>query len=73
MATTPVPAGDGAPAGTATRATRTAAGRTYTVRSGDTLLAIALRYDTTVDALVKANNLTTADAILAIGQRLLLP
>ncbi len=29
--------------------------------------------NTTVDALVKATNLKTADAILSIGQRLVLP
>jgi hypothetical protein len=43
------------------------------VRAGDTLLAIALRNDTTVDELVVANDLRTASAILSIGQRLVLP
>jgi LysM repeat protein len=43
------------------------------VRSGDTLLAIALRNNTTVDALVTANDLKTADSILAIGQKLVVP
>ena len=43
------------------------------MRAGDTLLAIALRSNTTVDELVAANNLKTADAILSIGQKLLLP
>lgn len=47
--------------------------RTHTVRGGDTLLALAMRYRTTLDALVRANNLKTPDAILAIGQTLVLP
>jgi len=32
-----------------------------------------MRYRTTLDALVRANNLKTPDAILAIGQTLVLP
>lgn len=58
---------------TATPAAPPAGGRTYTVRSGDTLYAIALRYNTTVDALVASNGLRTAETILAIGQKLVLP
>ena len=43
------------------------------MRAGDTLLATALRSNTTVDALVTTNNLKSADAILSIGQKLALP
>jgi LysM repeat protein len=43
------------------------------VKSGDTLYAIALRYNTTVDALVRANNLPEPGVILNIGQKLNLP
>lgn len=44
---------------------------TYTVVSGDTLYAIARRYDTTVDAIKKLNNLTSNT--LSIGQILKIP
>jgi LysM repeat protein len=43
------------------------------VARGDTLSAIARRNGTTVDALVTANNLGTRDAILSVGQKLVLP
>jgi LysM repeat protein len=42
------------------------------VRQGDTLSAIALRFDTTVRALVEANDLDDPDA-LTLGQRLSIP
>jgi LysM repeat protein len=45
---------------------------TYTVTSGDTLVAIARRYGTTVDAIVDANDLTNPNR-LSIGQELLIP
>lgn len=45
---------------------------TYAVESGDTLLAIAARFDTTVEALIRRNNLTNA-ATLRIGQELVIP
>ena len=45
---------------------------TYTVEANDTLLAIASRFDTTVEALVRRNNLTNA-ATLRIGQELAIP
>ncbi len=45
---------------------------TYTVAAGDTLLAIASRYDTTVEAMIRRNNLTNA-ASLRIGQELIIP
>ncbi len=44
---------------------------TYTVEKGDSLYAIANKYNTTVDALKKANNLTSN--ILSIGQVLKIP
>lgn len=44
---------------------------TYTVEKGDSLYSIANKYGTTVDAIKKANNLTSN--ILSIGQVLKLP
>jgi len=44
----------------------------YTVRSGDTLGAIAARYGTTTSALVAANKLRNAN-IIYVGQRLWIP
>jgi lipoprotein-anchoring transpeptidase ErfK/SrfK len=44
----------------------------HVVQPGETLYSIAVRYGTTVGALVTANNLTSANMIFA-GQRLVLP
>jgi LysM repeat protein len=44
----------------------------YTIQPGDTLSAIAERFNTTVDELVAANGLTDPDA-LQTGQTLLIP
>jgi N-acetylmuramoyl-L-alanine amidase len=44
---------------------------TYTVKSGDSLYKIAQKYNTTVDELKRANNLTSN--ILSVGQILKLP
>lgn len=53
--------------------TATPAGaQTYTVRSGDTLFDIAQRFNTTVSAIVQANNLANPNA-LRIGQQLVIP
>jgi LysM repeat protein len=46
--------------------------RTYRVRSGDTLSAIAARFGTTVRAIVELNDLADPNA-LSIGQILLIP
>ncbi|NHC12353.1 lytic transglycosylase [Motilibacter deserti] len=45
----------------------------YTVRSGDTLSEIAVRYHTSVPALVKANGLPGNGNLIRIGQRLSVP
>jgi LysM repeat protein len=51
-----------------------AAQRTYTVQPGDTLLAIAKKFNTTVTAIVKANKLTPQQAdALRVGQELVIP
>lgn len=49
-----------------------ATGGAHTVGRGETLSAIAARYGTTVDALVRANGLASANMIYA-GQRLTIP
>ena len=58
----------------AAAATPTRAGqREHTVAAGDTLSAIATRYNTTVAAIVAANNLPSSSTVLNIGQRLIIP
>jgi LysM repeat protein len=48
--------------------------RTYIVQPGDTLLSIAREFDTTVTAIVEANNLTPEQAdSLRVGQELVIP
>jgi LysM repeat protein len=46
--------------------------RIYQVKNGDTLSAIAARFDTTVSAIVNLNNLKNANA-LNVGQELKIP
>lgn len=46
--------------------------RTHTVKSGDTLYAIAIRYGTTIAILVSANNLSNPNNI-SVGQVLVIP
>jgi len=45
---------------------------THTVASGDSLWQIATRYNTTVDAIVRANRLVDPN-VLAPGDRLVIP
>ena len=45
--------------------------KTYTVKSGDTLSAIASKYKTTVDKLVKDNNIDNANLIY-VGQKIII-
>jgi LysM repeat protein len=47
-------------------------GKTYVVQPGDTLYSIAVRYDTTVQALMVANNLSNPNLIY-VGQTLKVP
>ncbi|WP_257447924.1 LysM peptidoglycan-binding domain-containing protein [Archangium lipolyticum] len=44
----------------------------HTIRQGDTLSALARKYNTSVDALAKANNIRDPNRIMA-GQRLVIP
>jgi LysM repeat protein len=44
----------------------------YTVQSGDTLLAIAVQYKTTISAIIDANNLQRT-SILHLGQKIIIP
>jgi LysM repeat protein len=43
------------------------------VQSGDTLSSIASRFGTTIDRLVEINGLESADVIINVGQKLLVP
>src|SRR5690625_2982808 len=45
---------------------------TYTVKSGDTLSHIAIKYGTTVSAIVSANNLKSS-SLIRVGQKLTIP
>jgi len=45
----------------------------HVVQAGETLSGIARMYDTTVDAIVQANDLGDAEAIIDQGQELLIP
>ena len=46
--------------------------QTYVVRSGDTLSEIARRFDTSVQALVEANDIADPD-VIDVGQELTIP
>src|SRR5581483_27256 len=56
----------------ATNPTLAAANTSYIVQAGDTLYSIALKFNTTIEAIQQANNLTNPNT-LAVGQRLLIP
>jgi LysM repeat protein len=62
----------GSTGGTTGGSPATGGTNTYTVQQGDTLGRIALRYDTTVQELVRLNNLANPDAI-SVGQKLIVP
>jgi LysM repeat protein len=66
----PTPAQSVAPSPAPTKAP--AQFRTYTVKPGDTLSAIAARFDTTVSAIVNLNDLNNANS-LRVGQKLKIP
>lgn len=59
-----IPAEDGRDSGSTNR--------TYTVKAGDTLTAIAIRFGTTVAAIASANNITNINNI-GVGQVLVIP
>ncbi|MFQ5856816.1 MAG: LysM peptidoglycan-binding domain-containing protein [Anaerolineae bacterium] len=46
---------------------------THTIEAGDTLLGIALQYDSTVSDVMEANGLSNPEEILRIGQVLVIP
>ena len=48
-------------------------GTTYTVERGDTLSAIAKRYGTTIDAILKANPNITNPNLIRVGQTIIIP
>lgn len=52
--------------------TPTPEGEVYTVKSGDTLSRIATQNNSSVEAIVRANNLTDPDK-LQVGQKLTIP
>ncbi|HBG81940.1 TPA: hypothetical protein DDW69_03835 [candidate division CPR2 bacterium] len=65
-----VPAPTATPAPTPTP-TPLSSDKTHTISEGDTLWTIASKYDTTVEAIQKANNMDGED--LQIGQKLIIP
>ena len=60
------------PKSTSTLPTKPAANHIYVVQSGETLFRIALKYGTSVEALVSVNNLNNA-ALIYVGQQLIIP
>lgn len=46
---------------------------THTIRTGDTLLGLALKYDTTVSDIVEANGLSGPNELLVVGTVLVIP
>jgi peptidoglycan-N-acetylglucosamine deacetylase len=64
--------GGTAGAQTASTATATPAGQTYTVQSGDNLSRIAQRFGVSLDDLMDANNISDAN-VIRLGQVLVIP
>jgi LysM repeat protein len=69
----PAPAAPAATPSPAASPTARPGQREHIVAGGDTLFAIANRYNTNVDAIVAANNLPSRATVLQIGQRLVIP
>jgi tetratricopeptide (TPR) repeat protein len=69
---TPMPAAAVTPTASAEAPEVSATTESYVVRPNDNLTAIAARFDTTVEAIVEANDLRNADAIY-VGQELTIP
>lgn len=69
---TPAPTATAVPTVAPTAAPTPPPVQTYVVQEGDTLSLIASRFGTTVQAIVDANNLPSADDIV-VGQRLVIP
>jgi len=61
--------------GTVPAATSTAppGSRVHTVQPGDTLYALALRYGSSVEAIMRANDIPERSTPLRVGQRLVIP
>lgn len=66
---TPPPSSPSTPQAPSKPSTQTA---TYTVKSGDSVWAIAQTYNSTVSAILKANGLSS-DAVIQVGQKLSIP
>ena len=58
--------------GSGSEAGGSSAPRTYTIKSGDTLYAIAIRFGTTVAVIVSANDIANPNQI-SVGQTLIIP
>jgi len=71
-AASPTPPPPPPPATETASPTPTAAGETYEVQPGDSLSAIAQRFNTTVEALVEANGITDPDQLFP-GDQLTIP
>ena len=67
-----MPAAATTPAASIEAAELSSTTESYVVKPNDNLTAIAARFDTTVEAIVEANNLRNADAIY-VGQELIIP
>lgn len=68
-----VPDTKGAPKAGPTATIDPGKGTTYTVKKGDTLSAIAKRYGTTVDAILKANPNIKNPNLIKVGQVIVIP